>query len=109
MPLANALPPPRSSYDTNNSNINLKAKYVVDKSTIEGDVNVNNGNRWKASIVHALSKTDEVKAAIDGDKSGEPVLSYTRRQDGMELSLSAPVRSDICAAANFKITRTFDL
>jgi hypothetical protein len=82
---------------------------VIDKSTIEGDVNVNNGNRWKASIVHALSKTDEVKAAVNSDKSGEPVLSYTRKQDGMELSLSAPVRSDICAAANFKITRTFDL
>ena len=82
---------------------------MIDQSTIEAEARVNNGTRWKASVVHKLSKQDEVKAAVDGDKAGEPVLTYTRRQDGMELSLSAPVSSNISADARFKITRTIEL
>ena len=101
--------PRARSYNTNGGDINVKAKYVIDDSTIEAEAKVNNGTRWKASVVHKLSKQDEIKAVVDGEKAAEPTLTYTRRQDGMELSLCAPVSSNITADARFKITRTFEL
>jgi hypothetical protein len=97
------------SYNTNGGDVNVKGKYVIDDSTIEAEAKVTNGTRWKASVVHKLSKQDEIKAEVDGEKAAEPKLTYTRRQDGMELSLCAPVSSNIKADARFKITRTFDL
>ena len=100
---------PARSYNTNGGDVNVKAKYVIDDSTIEAEAKVTNGTRWKASVVHKLSKQDEIKAEVDGEKAAEPKLTYTRRQDGMELSLCAPVSSNITADARFKITRTFDL
>ena len=85
---------------------------MLDKNTIEASARVNNGTAWKASVVHALTKQDEIKVAIDNfgnAKTNDPTVTYTRKQDNMELSLYAPVRSDICADARFKITHTIDL
>ena len=35
--------------------------------------------------------------------------AYIRNQDGVELRLEAPVRSDIAARASIRVQRTFEL
>ena len=97
-------------YNTFARDVTLKGKYVIDDSTVEAEANSNSGTvTWKASVVHKLSKQDTIKAEVDGSKVAEPKLTYTRKQDNMELSLSAPVSRDITADAKFKITHTIEL
>lgn len=82
---------------------------MIDKSTLEAQVFLNNGNEWNATVTHKLSSSDTLKAVVKSNKMNEPRLTYTRKQDDIELTLSAPVSSNICADAGFKITRSFDL
>jgi hypothetical protein len=88
--------------------ITAKGLYKVDNSTAEGEAQLN-AKTWKVTLTHKLSKQDKLKAVVSSNDAAKPVLSYTRAQDGVELTLSAPVSSDISALASIKVVRTFDL
>lgn len=62
---------------------------------------------WKVQLDHKLSAQDALEAVLE--KGDDPRLAYIRTQDGVELRLEAPVRSDIAARASIRVQRTFDL
>ena len=64
---------------------------------------------WSVKLTHELSKQDKLEATVKSSDVQKPVLSYSRTQDGVTLTLSAPVSSDISADAKLSVVRTFDL
>ena len=85
-----------------------KGSYKMDASRVEGSVKLN-AREWNVKLTHELSKQDKLEAELKSESSSTPTLRYTRQQDGVELSVSAPVSSDIRADAKLSIKRTFEL
>ena len=94
------------SYGVHNKELTAALRYRMDNSTIEPQVNLSN-QHWKVSLEHKLSAQDHVEAHLE--KDNDPRLAYVRNQDGVEVRLEAPVRSDIAASARIRVQRTFDL
>ena len=91
-----------------NSELLAKGEYKLDSSTLFGELNTN-GNAWKVRLQHKLSDEDKLEAELKSDANNVPTLKYTREQDGVLFTLSAPVSSDIRADAKLSIKRTFEL
>ena len=68
-----------------------------------------NAKTWNVKLTHELSKQDKLEATVDSKDVQKPTLAYSRTQDGVTLTLSAPVSSDISADAKLSVVRTFDL
>jgi len=96
----------RLNYGVHNKELTAALRYRMDNSTIEPQVNLSN-QHWKVSLEHKLSSQDHVEAHLE--KDNDPRLAYVRNQDGVEVRLEAPVRSDIAASARIRVQRTFDL
>jgi hypothetical protein len=96
------------SYNTNGGEITAKGYYKIDKAKLEPELKLN-ARTWKVKVSHEVSKEDKLTALFVSDNVGQPTLTYTRTQGDVELSLSAPVCSDIRANASISVKRTFDL
>ncbi len=100
-------PPIQRSYGVHNKEILAKGKYTIDNSSIAPEFNVSN-SAWKVTLAHKLTSNDKLEAVV-ASGGADPQLSYTRNQDGVELRIEAPVRSDIAANASIRVQRTIDL
>jgi len=89
----------------------LKAVYAVDSKTSLEPEATRSGKSgavsWNLKAVHRLTAVDRVEATL---ASVEPSarLSYTRSQDGVEITVGAPLSSSLVADASVKIERCFD-
>ena len=102
---------PARSYNHNAQRVTASGEFKVDASTIkpEAQLTSNGLQGWSVSLGHRLSDQDRLEAKFKSDNALQPTLSYTRQQDGVELTLSAPVSSDISANASVSVKRTFEL
>lgn len=94
------------SYGVHNQELNAKLRYRMDNSTVTPEVNLSN-QHWRVTLEHKLTNQDTLEASMA--KGEDPHLAYIRNQDGVEVRLEAPVRSDIAASARIRVQRTFDL
>jgi hypothetical protein len=93
-------------YGVHNQALVCKGKYTVDNSSVSPEFNVKT-NDWKVTLNHKLTANDKLEAVAA--KGKDVTLAYTRTQDGVELTLDAPVRADIAANATIRVQRTFEL
>jgi len=94
------------NYGVGNQELTARMRYRMDNSTIKPEVNVRT-QAWKVALEHKLTDQDRLEATMA--KDADPTLAYVRNQDGIEIRLDAPVRSDIAANARVRVQRTFDL
>jgi hypothetical protein len=94
------------SYGVHNQELSAKMRYKLDNSTVTPEVNVAT-QHWRVQLDHKVSNQDRLEAVLE--KGDDPRLAYIRNQDGVELRLEAPVRSDIAAKASIRVQRTFEL
>jgi hypothetical protein len=97
---------PHHSYGVHNQELSAKMRYKLDNSTVTPEVNVAT-QHWRVQLDHKVSNQDRLEAVLE--KGDDPRLAYIRNQDGVELRLEAPVRSDIAARASIRVQRTFEL
>lgn len=84
----------------------VRAVLVSGDTKLEPEVNLATGG-WVLKAKHALSARDSLSASLRS--GGVPALAYTRVQNGVELTVGAPLRRDFAAYAGVTVTRSVAL
>jgi len=100
-------------YNVGSSDVTVKGIYTMDeKTTVEPEcrrMGKNGAINWNVKAVHRMSSADRIEAHIHSEDPSAPRISYTRTQDGVDLTIGAPLSANIAADASVKINRTFYL
>ena len=96
-------------YNVGSSDVTVKGIYTMDeKTTVEPEcrrMGKNGAINWNIKAVHRMSSADRIEAHIHSEDPSVPRISYTRTQDGVDLTIGAPLSANIVADASVKINR----
>lgn len=96
-------------YNVGSSDVTVKGIYTMDeKTTVEPEcrrMGKNGAINWNVKAVHRMSSADRIEAHIHSEDPSAPRISYTRTQDGVDLTIGAPLSANIAADASVKVNR----
>ena len=99
----------RCIYNVGSTDLTVKGVYEVDdKTTVEPEVRragKSGAIAWNVKAVHRMTSSDKITAKLNSDSPSAPHLMYTRTQDGVDISIGAPLTSNIAADASVTINR----